>query len=281
MSAGLQPRRYVAVGHVTVDVMPGGERRAGGGALYSALQASRLGLAATVVTRGVPAEIEELLEPFAGELELIVQPAATTTTLETFGAGEERRQRVLSWGGPVELTALPAGEILHLAPVAAELAGEARGDWPFVGLTPQGFARRWGSARWIEGCPAEPSLALLAGRLDAVVLSAGERADCAELLERALGAGATIAVTAGAGATELLDASGTRRLPVHPLAAPVDDLGAGDVYAAAFFAALAAGAEGGAAARVAHAAAALRMQGAGAMAIADARQIEAAVTAGA
>jgi len=34
---------YTAVGHVTIDVMPDGSRRPGGGAFYAALQAARLG----------------------------------------------------------------------------------------------------------------------------------------------------------------------------------------------------------------------------------------------
>ncbi len=281
MSAGLQQNRYVAVGHVTVDVMPDRERRAGGTVLYSALQAARLGFAATIVTRGAPAEIEALLAPFAAELELIVQPAERTTTLETHGAGAARRQRVLAWAGPVDLAGLPPGEILHLAPVAAELTGRADGGWPFVGLTPQGFARRWDSdGAVIGGCPADAALAMIAGRCDAVVLSEAERADCAALVARALAAGATVAVTAGGGATELIDAAGSSRLPVRRLAAPVDDLGAGDVYAAAFFAALYDGEDAPGAARIAHAAAALRVQGTGAAAIAHAEEIQAAAAAG-
>ena len=50
---------YAAVGHVTVDVLADGTRRAGGTALYSALQASRLGLRTVIVTQGVAGEIEE------------------------------------------------------------------------------------------------------------------------------------------------------------------------------------------------------------------------------
>jgi len=281
MSAGLQPERYVAVGHVTVDVLEGGERRAGGTALYSALQAARLGLAATIVTRGRPDEIEQLLAPFASELQVLVQPAEHTTTLQTSWSEAGRRQRVLAWAGPIALAELPPAEILHIAPVAAELAGEARGEWPFVGLTPQGFARRWGDPpAEIDAAEADPSLAMLAGRCDAVVLSEDERGDCAALLERALAAGATVAVTAGADATELIDAAGRRRLAVHPLTAPVDDLGAGDVYAAVFFVRLAAGDEVRTAASTAHAAAALRMRGHGAGAVAGAQEIAAATAAG-
>ena len=45
---------YATVGHVTVDVLPDGSRRAGGAAFYSALQAARLGLRTLVITRGRP-----------------------------------------------------------------------------------------------------------------------------------------------------------------------------------------------------------------------------------
>jgi hypothetical protein len=41
-------------------------------------------------------EIERLLEPYRGELELEIQPAERTTTLETSGSGATRRQRLLA-----------------------------------------------------------------------------------------------------------------------------------------------------------------------------------------
>jgi sugar/nucleoside kinase (ribokinase family) len=272
--------RYLAVGHVTIDILPGGERRPGGTVLYSALQAARLGLDARIVTRGAPAEIEALLEPFARELAVSIQPAAETTTFATEGSGKERRQRVLAWAGPIAVAALPAAEILHLAPVAAELAGEAPGAWCFVGMTPQGFARCWrGVGGEIEGCEADPAHVGMAGRCDAIVLSQSERADCSSLIDRGIGAGAAVAVTAGPGATELLVAGEAREeMSFEPIAAPADDLGAGDVYAAAFFTRLAAGEDAARAARFAHAAAELRMQGAGAGAIAAAARIEARVS---
>ncbi len=284
MSGGLQGRpaaapahRYLAVGHVTVDVVGAGERRPGGSALYSALQASRLGLAATILTRGDAEQLERMLRPFRDEFELIVQPSGATTTLATSGTGEERRQHLLSWAGPIELGALPDAEILHLAPVAAELAGSAGGEWDFVGLTPQGLARRWDQTDGeIVACDADPAMVAMAGRCDAIVLSASERASCAELIERGLAVGATVAITAGADATELLCGPGrARQMATEPIARPADDLGAGDVYAAAFFARLAAGEDPAGAARLAHRAAALRMQGVGPDAVATAAEIDA------
>src|SRR6202000_3354615 len=74
MSVALQGS-YLAVGHVTVDVLDDGERRPGGTALYSALQAARLGLKAAILTRGEEHELRGLLEPFADELEVLIQSA--------------------------------------------------------------------------------------------------------------------------------------------------------------------------------------------------------------
>ena len=76
---------------------------------------------------------------------------------------------------------------------------------------------------------------------------------------------------------------GTRsplRVAVEPLAEPLDDLGAGDVYAAAFFIALREGAAPARAAAFASAAAAERMLGKGPQAIAGRAAIEARLAGG-
>ncbi len=281
MSEGLHapaaPARYLTVGHVTADVLPGGERRPGGTALYSALQAARLGLRATILTRGEPGEIAALLEPFAAELEVIVQPAPATTTLATEGSGAGRRQRLLAWAGPIAIEELPAAEILHLAPVAAELEGPPAGDWPFVGLTPQGLARGWQSSGGdVLAVDPGPSRVAIAAICSAIVLSELERPSCEALVEAGLRAGATVAVTAGAACTSILrEGAVTLELDVDQIAEPADDLGAGDVYAAVFFVALAAGITPAEAARRASTGAALRMLGVGPAAIATAEAIDA------
>ena len=55
---------YTAVGHVTADVFADGSVRPGGSALYSALQAARLGRRALIITQGVEQQIAELLAPY-------------------------------------------------------------------------------------------------------------------------------------------------------------------------------------------------------------------------
>jgi sugar/nucleoside kinase (ribokinase family) len=276
---GVRPS-YLAVGHVTVDVMADGERRPGGTALYSALQAARLGLEATIHTRGAERELRKLLSPYADELQLVVEPAAETTTFRTEGLGEERRQRLLAWAGPIAAERLPAAGILHLAPVAAELAALPAGEWGFVGLTPQGLARGWSEpgAEVVPQAPAAPALGLFA-RSDAVVLSRGERLTAADGVQLARRSGALVAVTAGPASTLVLEPGGGET-EVAPAAAPdaVDDLGAGDVFAATLFVELAGGATPRQAAIMGGAAAAVRLRAIGPGAIGRRAEIEAQAT---
>jgi sugar/nucleoside kinase (ribokinase family) len=261
---------YATVGHVTVDVLEDGTSRPGGSAFYSAVQAARLGLRTLVVTRGESAVIEALLDPFRDLFELQIIPAARTTTLMTAGLGAQRRQRLLAWAGPMpERLALATG-VLHLAPVARELAAGWQGEAAFVGLTPQGLARRWpdpaGDVRPARAEGFEP----LAAHCDAIVLSRDERASCEQLLRAGLAEGALVAVTDGAGPNVILRPGEPElRLEVPVLAQVADDLGAGDVFAAALFAGLAEGWQAPDAAAFANAAAAVRMAGVGPAAIGD------------
>jgi hypothetical protein len=299
---------YVAVGHVTRDLIededaPGGARsQPGGTAFYSALQAARLGLRASIVTQGVPSQIEHLLAPYRGELDLHVIRAPQTTTLATRGEGAERVQSVLAWAGPIVEAPSVQTEILHLAPVARETRARWRGRARFVGVTPQGLVRAWseheqtaafdtdsapgdiplaGAARRAAGevgtIPLEATL--LPSSFDAAVISEHERACCPSLFTTAEACGACVAVTAGARPASLyVYARGgepaLRDAMPHPVAVR-DDLGAGDVFAAAFFVALSEGREPLAAAAFAHTAAGVRIAAVGADAIGTRAQIAA------
>ncbi|HMD56408.1 MAG TPA: PfkB family carbohydrate kinase [Solirubrobacteraceae bacterium] len=260
---------YVTVGHVTIDVLADGTRRPGGSAFYSAVQAARLGARTAILTRGVPAEIEAALEPYLGEFELLVEPAHRTTRLATTWAGPIRNQRVLAWAGQVSAVEVDAA-LLHLAPVAQEIAAEWReASADFIGLTPQGLARAWGGeGGQMRLAPAEEDARELALRCDALVLSEDELASCAALFDAAVGTGASVAITAGASPTKLFAHGLAVELDVLDIGEAIDDLGAGDVFAAAFFIALAEGQGPASAAAFAHAAAALRVSGRGAQAIA-------------
>lgn len=138
---------------------------------------------------------------------------------------------------------------------------------------------------------------LLPRGCNAVVISEQERAACAPLLDVAMAQGAVIAITAGQGATtvktppgeatageedenERARRSGGRTVHVQtsPVTAALDDLGAGDVFAAAFFVALHEGLPPVRAAAFANAAAAVRIEGVGADAIGGRHAIEERLT---
>lgn len=280
---------YIAVGHVTADLIvdAAGEprRQPGGGAFYSALQAARLGLRTLVLTTGVPHDLQALLEPYTGELNVLIAPAAQTTTLATRGSGAARRQRLLAWAGPIPAAAtMPASPILHFAPIARELSGDYDAQAQLVALTPQGLARRWQRLGGeLDDAPLDTDA--LPRRCDAVVMSETERPRCEAIFSASLDCQPAdgpapeqpptarppvIAVTAGPGPTTLYlpDGSLASVTPPRP-AALRDDLGAGDVFAAAFFVALVRGEPPERAAAFGHAAAAVRIEGNGPDAIGD------------
>lgn len=287
---------YTTVGHVTVDILAGEyveqeglgsaacgrprhppARRPGGTAFYSALQAARCGLRTHILTKGNPAEVETLLEPYRDELDLTVIPAEHTTTLQTVGEGLQRHQRLLAWAGPIEGPIAVDTAILHIAPVARETPGGRFDAHPpgadFVGLTPQGLVREWDATGEIALAPPRPEQ--LPEHCDAWVLSEREREWCAAPAARATAAGAVVAITAGAHPTELRLPGGRPLRVAPPITTVVDDLGAGDVFAAALFIALHEGQPPARAAAFAGAAAAVRVAGESPGAIGDRRAIAA------
>jgi hypothetical protein len=305
---------YVTVGHVTRDEIEhpthGTIHQPGGSALYSALQAARLGLRTLILTQGVPAEVEALLAPYHDELELRVIAAEHTTTLSTRGSGTDRTQRVLAWAGaivePLELDTA----ILHLAPVARETPVTWRGSARFVGITPQGLLRSWKHDEGVplvqldvgslvgdiplippdsdapagDIFPVELDRALLPDSFDAAVISEHECHSCRPLFSAARRCGAPVAVTAGSRPTTIHLAI-SRDVAVVQTSIPQvvavrDDVGAGDVFAAAFFIALADGRTPLEAAAFGNAAAAVRITGVGPDAIGPRAQIEAVLSAG-
>lgn len=270
---------YIAVGHVTIDVLQAGTaevQQLGGSAFYSALQASRLGLRTLVLTQGNPRQIEALLAPYAGELELHVLPAPQTTMLQTLGSSSRRMQHLRAWAGPIDgAQVCVRAQILHIAPVARETPSRWPAHARFIGLTPQGLMRRWppGGGQMELACLTEMDMPR---RCDAVVISDAELAYCDALLP----GGAVIAVTAGEGPTEVRPVKGgaTMVAPM-PVTGPQDDIGAGDVFAAAFFVALHEGMRPPRAAAFANSAATIRIGGKGACAIGDRAAIERRLTA--
>ena len=267
-----EPFDYLALGNVTLDRQPDGSLLPGGTVLYASLQAARLGLRARVVTAGRPDELEAPLAPYRREVAIELHPAPATTTFTNAGVGAARRQTVHAWAGPLDPVAFPArladARIVHLGPIARELDLATLPDilpGPLLGATPQGWLRRWGD----DGAVRTVPLSLperLAARLDVLVLSDTERPLALDAIAAVRAHGGLVVITRGAAGCQILLPDGPHDLPALPCPL-VDDTGAGDVFAAAFFVALSEGRTPAAAGRFANAAAGLAIGGPGVTAI--------------
>jgi sugar/nucleoside kinase (ribokinase family) len=207
-----------------------------------------------------------------------LHPSATTTIFVNVGVGAARRQTLPEWAGPLDLTGtLPSARIVHLGPVARELDPASLPTFApgvFVGATPQGWLRRWDAA----GHVTEGELLLppsLTARLDALILSETEARRAERVIAAVRAAGGLVVITRDAAGCTILDRAGESQVGTrdYPF---VDDTGAGDIFAAAFFVALSEGQAPHASAAFANTAAGLSLAGRGPAAIVDRATIDAA-----
>ena len=272
---------YLAVGHLTLDRQPDGNYLPGGTAVFSSVQAARLGLRAGIVTAGKPADFAELLAPFRQELTIDLQPTTHSTIFVNVGVGAARRQTLPDWAGPLDTDRpFPPARIIHLGPVAREIDLDRLPTFPedaFVGATPQGWLRRWDAGGHVSEVDLELPAALTA-RLDALVLSETEARRAPGVIAAVRAGGGLVAITRDAEGCTILDRDGA--IDVSTAAYPfVDDTGAGDIFATGFFVALAAGRIPRDAAAFANVAAGLSLAGRGPAAIVGREEIEAALAA--
>lgn len=240
-----RPPEYLVIGHICADLTPDGKAVLGGTALYSALTAAHLGWRVGVLTRGVYGRAVDgieipSLDPYAGELSIIVQDAETPTMfVNEYNAGR-RVQHMPRWGGEIDLRGLPPhwrnAKLIHLGPVAQEINMRDTGALTpeFLGATPQGWMRDWprpggGRVKLLPlRMPGE-----LRGRLDAIIVSDEEISLARDVVEQ-IGARRLGVITRGEGGARII--YGGERIDLPGFKVPVKDLtGAGDVFAAAFF----------------------------------------------
>ena len=240
---------YLVIGHVTHDLLPGGQGYTiGGTATYSGLVAAALGRQVWILTS---AGDDCDLTPFAtvayGERVAVhCHRAPDTTTFENRYTPEGRVQLLHKTAALLTPDLIPpeweASPIVHIGPVAAECAPDLTMHFAgraFVGLTPQGWMRQRnahdqvGARPWYE---AETLLPLAS----AVVLSLEDLRGDRDLAERWAALTHYLVVTDGyMGGTLYCD--GRPYLFPALRVTELDPTGAGDIFAATFFCALADG----------------------------------------
>ncbi|MGQ9682357.1 MAG: PfkB family carbohydrate kinase [Anaerolineae bacterium] len=271
----MQTPDYVIVGHVTRDLVPGGFR-VGGTATYAAMTARALGYRVGVLTSAGPD-----LPPadlFAG-MDVVVVPADESTTFENIYHAGRRAQYVRATAAPLTAADLPEAwrraPIVHLGPLVQEVdpaLARAFTNATFIGVTPQGWLRRWDETGRV-GIAVWTSAPQVLARADAMVLSREDVGNDEAQLAHYLTLARLAAVTQSwQGATLYHDGTETSFAAYD--VPEVDPTGAGDVFAAAFFIRLRETGQAAEAARFANAAASFAVEGLGYSTIAGRAAVE-------
>lgn len=234
----------MVVGHVTRDLLPGGRCAVGGTASYAALTAAALGRAVGVLTS---AAADADFSVFAGRAHVACHPSPATTTFENLYLDGARRQIVYSRAAMLHPGLLPVTwehvPLVHLGPVMGEcdptLATYFAASGSFVGITPQGWMRTCDA----QGCVSPRSWTeaeQLLPLASAVIFSIEDVGRDWALAQSYAQQTRVLVVTRGQqGGTLFVDGEATPFRAVD--VAEHDPTGAGDIFAAAFFIALASG----------------------------------------
>lgn len=285
---GGQPPTFLAIGHVTRDLLPDGSFTPGGTVTFAALTASRLGLTAGIVTRADDALLQDLLS-LLPQIALAAVSAPVSTTFENSYHQGFRTQYLRARAPVLHDTDIPpawlAAPIVLLGPLAQEIPPALVRALPrrpghLLAATPQGWLRRQGAdgrvwpAPWTAAEELLPLLDVLILSHDDVLSVAGKtRAEAdAQLADWSTRLPLLVATDGRHGAT-LFERGTAMHFPAYP-ATEVDPTGAGDVFAAAFLVHLHLHHDTHAAMRFAHCVAALSVEGPGIAGIPMLEQIQ-------
>jgi len=229
----LDPVDYLVVGHITLDVTPGGLEM-GGTASYASLTAQALGLRVGVVTSWG----EELPLGATGTVAIVNHPVERSTLFENLYLPQGRVQTVHHVARKLTPASIPepwkTTPIVHLGPVAQEVTPETVGLFPksLVGVTPQGWLRAWNEAGRVHltGWMALPQVLPHA---NVTILSIEDLAGDEEQIEEMASFSQVLVVTEGANGARVYWSGDVRRFAA-PAVVEVNATGAGDIFAAAF-----------------------------------------------
>jgi len=227
---------FVIVGHITQDLLPDGALGLGGTVSYAATTAQRMGLRVGVVTStGPDLDVAEVL-PFA---QIACRQSAETTVFENIYLNGVRKQILHQRASTLHCTHIPKEwrkvPIAHLGPLDQEIdegVFQCFDEQVLIGVTPQGFLRRWDDQGQVSFIDWDPPEAVLR-RINVLVLSEQDVPDPHSLVrawERLID---VIVVTRAERGATVFHEGESCDYPARP-AEQVDPTGAGDVFAAAF-----------------------------------------------
>ncbi|HBX67866.1 MAG TPA: ribokinase [Chloroflexi bacterium] len=231
----LEPIDYLLIGHLSRDLTLDGDRL-GGTVAYAALTAYALGLRVGLVTSWGN---EFSLDPYLGSLPIINAPTEKSTTFENIETTQGRVQIIHNVAASLDPHLIPESwldaPIIHLAPIAQEVQPSLVRNFPnsMIGITPQGWLREWDSNGRV-GLTEWPEATFVLQHAGATVLSIEDIHHDEDRIDELASACKVLVVTEGEKGGRVYWNGDVRRYSASKVAA-VDMVGAGDIFATAFF----------------------------------------------
>jgi 1D-myo-inositol 3-kinase len=230
----LQPD-FLVIGHVTKDLQEDGYT-IGGTVTFASLTARNLGQRTAVVTSASP---DLCFNPLYRDIEVLRLPSPATSTFQNlYSTNGTRTQFLRAVAGPIKAEDIPPAwrevKVVLLGPLTGELEDGIARIFPhsLIGVTPQGWMRRWdGEGRvfpkhW-EGAAEVLSYAKV------VVFSENDIERDESVIQTYARMADILVVTHGPGGATVYHRGEVRHFPGFETI-EVDPTGAGDVFAAAY-----------------------------------------------
>lgn len=230
-----EPIDYLLIGHLARDLTPDGDRL-GGTVAYAALMAYALKLRVGIITSWGH---EFPLEPYLGALPIVNAPTDGSTTFENLETPGGRLQVLKNVASPLAVNLIPDtwcdAQIVHLAPIAQEVEPSLVRYFPtaMIGITPQGWLREWDQDGRVT-LTEWPEASFVLRKAGAAVLSIEDLHHDEERIEELVTACRVLVITEGARGGRVYWNGDVRRFSA-PKVDAVDMVGAGDIFATAFF----------------------------------------------
>jgi sugar/nucleoside kinase (ribokinase family) len=225
---------YLAIGHLTADLTPQGVRL-GGTAAFSGLTAHALGMQTGLLTSCS----ENLDTSPIDALKIIKKPSHNTTTFKNISDGKTRTQYLYQVAERLSADDIPAFKqapaIIHLGPVANEVNHEILRRFPhsLKCLTPQGWMRAINSNQQVVRHPWDGYKEALL-QADIAVISLDDVQMDEEIIAVMSNEIPIFVVTENKRGARVYWQNDARFFKA-PEVEYLDDTGAGDIFAAAFF----------------------------------------------
>jgi len=232
--ANIEPVDYLIIGHITQDVTPEG-LKLGGTASYASLTAQAFGQRVGIVTACSP---ELQLEQLSG-ISIARKNSLHTSTFRNTYTPEGRIQHILHVADALELEDVPPAwrdaPIVHLGPLTGEISPALARSFPnsLTGITPQGMMRGWNGLGIVNFKPWDTADQVLP-YIQAAVMSIEDVRGNEDVVASFATQLPILVVTEGAAGSRVYW-HGDVRYFRPPQEVEVDPVGAGDIFAAAFF----------------------------------------------